>query len=346
MVRCGLIGCGRIVEDIHIRAFSAIEDLEIAAICDINPVIINSFGDKYKIKLRYDNVEAFLDENLDLDFVSIATPGFTHFELCEKVIKKGINLLVEKPVTLNLREAVSLKSMAEKNGVKLCVMQNYRFREPVIKAKKALDRGLLGEVYQVNSVLHLGSLYNEPSSWSWQERKNKVLLYELSIHLLDLQTYFAGSINKIIGIKYKYSKHLDCTTHIYALIEFQSGAVGIIDIQLFASSNYMHFEVFGTANDVRIKFRPHYYRIYSGTVNPIDELYYDFRRIWDFAIPVIKEIFIKPSIPRRVMSHFLLIKQFVDSLRRDNIPNPVPMESVLPTMEILEELAKVVYQSQ
>ena len=340
---CGIIGCGRNVEDMYLPAIKAIDNLSVGAVCDINSKHAENFAAKYKVSRYYDQIDDFLISCQDLDFIIISTPGFTHYEICKKALENGFTVLVEKPVTLKLEEAMVLKEIANSNNLTLGVVQNYRLREPVKIAKEAQKRGALGEIYQFNAVFHGQSLFNEPSHWSWNEIENKVLLYEMMIHLLDLQIYFAGRVKKIISLKSKFDKILNTTTNIYALVEHENDAIGMIDFQLFSSSNYIGFDIFGTANDVKIKLQPHYLRIYSGTVNPIDELYYDLKRIWDFGREVLKNKFFKTSVNRKARSHYELLKLFIDCLEF-NRPFPIDINNIMPTMEYTQMISDLVYK--
>ncbi len=339
---CGIIGCGRNTEDMHIPAMRGIEGLEIKAVHDVNSERLNRFARKYSITNYFDNLDAFYDFCSDVDFIVISTPGFTHFELCKEALDREFNVLVEKPVTLNLQDATTLNDMANRHKRKVGVIQNYRYRDPVIKAKKAQKEGVIGNIIQFNSTFHGQSLFNEPTPWSWEERKHKTLLYEMMIHLLDLQVYFAGPVKRIIGSHTEVDSILKTTTNIFALVEHENQAIGIVDFQLFSSSNYIGFEVFGTANDVKVKLQPHYLRIYSGTVNPLDEIYYDGKRIWNFGLEILKDRLFKAKVTRRARSHYELIKRFVQCIKSEQ-PFPVDINNVLPTMEYAQMLSDLVY---
>lgn len=341
-MRCGIIGCGRNTEDMHMPAIRGIEGLNIMAVHDINEKRLSRFAKKNRIKDYFDNLHAFFNFCADVNFILISTPGFTHFELCKEALERKFNVLVEKPVTLNLQDAIILKDMANRYNRKVGVIHNYRYRDPVIKAKKAQNEGIVGNITQFNSIFHGQSLFNEPTPWSWKERKHKTLLYELMIHLLDLQVYFAGPVKRIIGSHIKVDRILGTTTNIYALIEHQNQAIGIVDFQLFSSSNYIGFEIFGTANDIKVKLQPHYLRIYSGTVNPIDEIYYDWKRIWDLGLEILKDKFLKPKVTRRARSHYALINHFVESIKHER-PFPIDINSVIPTMDFAQMLSDLVY---
>jgi len=341
-MRCGIIGCGRNTEDMHIPALKGLTGVEIAAVHDIDSERLKRFAEKFDIENYFENLNAFFDFCSSVDFIIISTPGFTHFELCKSALQRNFNVLMEKPATLNIEDTRTLMELASQQQVKVGVIQNYRYRDPVIKAKKAQDEGVIGKVTQFNSIFHGHSLFSEPTPWSWEERKNKSLLYEMMIHMLDLQVYFAGPVKRIIGFHSKMDKILKTTTNIYAIVEHESNAIGILDFQLFSSSNYIGFEIFGTANDVKVKFQPHYLRIYSGTVNPLDEIYYDYKRIWDFGFEALKDRLHKPKVNRRARSHFELFKRFVDCLEKKK-PFPVDISEVIPTMEYAQMLSDLTY---
>jgi predicted dehydrogenase len=167
----------------------------------------------------------------------------------------------------------------------------------------------------------------------------------MMIHLLDLQVYFAGPVKRIIGSHTKVDKILKATTNIFALVEHENNSIGIVDFQLFSSSNYIGFEIFGTANDVKVKLQPHYLRIYSGTVNPLDEIFYDWKRIWDFGLEILKDRLVKPKVTRRARSHYELIKRFVQCIKSEQ-PFPVDINNVLPTMEYAQMLSDLVYHDK
>lgn len=344
MVRGGLVGCGQVVEEMHMPAWRAIPEVQLEAVYDQNPQQLRSFAGRYGFQKMHSSLEDLLDRHPHLDFLSIATPGFTHYELCRAAIEAGVAVLVEKPLALSLEEVLDLKARAQRNKVKVCVGHTYRFRDPVLIAKEACERGLVGKILQFNVVHHGGPLFHasEPS-WRWQERRHKVLLYELAVNLLDLQVYFAGPVERLLGWKTLCDPSFDATTHLYALAEHREGAIGLVDFQAFASSCFTHLEIYGTANDVQIKFFPHSYRLYSGRLNPLDELITEFFRIQNFLLASLRDTVARGGVSRRSLPHWRLFRRFVDSLENESMPVPVSIESVLPTMEFLEELGTRVY---
>jgi predicted dehydrogenase len=205
--------------------------------------------------------------------------------------------------------------------------------------RRALKDGQIGQVYQVDTTHHGESIFNDPSPWIWEERTHRVLLYEHAIHFLDLHAYFAGRVRTLMALKTQVDEHLNCTTRINALVEHETGVIGNIDLQLFASSNYTQVEVFGTANDALMQFSPEGHRIYSGRVNPFDEMFLAARRTMQFVVPRLSEKVRPPAMPRKSSPHYRLFSEFVQVIREGSTRVPVSIDDVLPTMELLEALS-------
>ena len=345
MINCGIVGCGSVVEDLHIPGLRGLKEVEVTTAIDINHDRLETFGRKYQIRNLYDDFEDFLKADSNVDFLVVSTPGFTHYQLCQQALEAGLNLLVEKPFTLSLKDTLELKALAERQNVTVSIMQNYRYRDAVLKARKDLETGRVGKIRQVNVTWHGAPVFSKPNAWAWDERKHKTLLYETCIHWIDLQTYFAGRVTRMLGSKSSWSKELQSTEKIYAMVEHENDAIGIIDFQFNASSNYTRIEIFGSANDILIKFFPEYYRLYSGNVNPIDELYLDFKRISDFVLPTLREKIITPKVKRRAKSHYRVYKLFVDALKSGRKNVPLSIDDILPTMELAEQLCTIAYGS-
>ena len=89
-----------------------------------------------------------LDQN-ECDAVMVATSPGSHFEPCELALSRGLAVIVEKPFTLCLREAVELVTLAEQKGAALMVTQNYRYMRSFRTARRLISDGALGPVGMV-----------------------------------------------------------------------------------------------------------------------------------------------------------------------------------------------------
>ena len=111
-MKLGIIGSGMIVKE-FLPSLVKLEDLEILGIQGTKSGIekVEEICKKYNIPNFTDNFDELC--NFGIDTVYIAVPNFLHFEFCKKALEKGINVIVEKPITTNYREAKELEKLAK-----------------------------------------------------------------------------------------------------------------------------------------------------------------------------------------------------------------------------------------
>ena len=111
-MKLGIVGSGMIVKE-FLPSLVKLEDLEILGIQGTKSGIekVEEICKKYNIPNFTDNFDELC--NFGIDTVYIAVPNFLHFEFCKKAFEKGINVIVEKPITTNYREAKELEKLAK-----------------------------------------------------------------------------------------------------------------------------------------------------------------------------------------------------------------------------------------
>ena len=153
-MRVGIIGCGWIA-DAHIKSYLAQPDVEIVAGADIVPGKAKAFFEKHGVegvKTDYASHKEMLDdESLALDAVSICTYNRQHAEPAIYALKKGVNVLLEKPFTVTLDEAVEVMKAEKKSGKLLTIGFQPRMSENMKMIKKIVDSGELGQVYYLQA---------------------------------------------------------------------------------------------------------------------------------------------------------------------------------------------------
>jgi len=104
--------------------------------------------EKYGESILYRSVEEML-ANPDIQFVIINTPVQTHFEYAKKALDAGKHILVEKPFTVESKEAAELAQLAEEKGLKLIVYQNRRYDGDFKSIRNIVSAGVLGDVKEM-----------------------------------------------------------------------------------------------------------------------------------------------------------------------------------------------------
>ena len=187
MLKIGLVGCGGI-SGAHVPGWQALDDCEIVAICDVRQEMM----DKYPGPRQYLSFDEMLQKE-ELDIVDICLPTFLHPDYAIKAMEKGINVLCEKPISLNRDDVERVYAAAEKNNVKFMVAQVLRFWPEYEKVKEFYDNKTYGKLL-CGRMQRLG---NTPK-WSWDgwmqdEARSGYVPFDLHIHDLDWIVYTFGA---------------------------------------------------------------------------------------------------------------------------------------------------------
>lgn len=144
MLKVGVFGVGHLGK-FHLNNWLEIENADLVGFYDPDAETAKEVAGKYKVK-HFSSVEALLDE---VDVVDIVTPTQHHFELCEKAIRKGKHVFVEKPITKDLDEAKRLITMVREANVKMQVGHVERFNPAYVSAKGYSHNPMFIEVHRL-----------------------------------------------------------------------------------------------------------------------------------------------------------------------------------------------------
>ena len=189
MYRIGIIGCGKIAQVRHIPEYLASGKAELKAFYDINEARAAELAVRYGGK-AYSSIDELLDSGLDA--VSVCTSNATHAEITIKALGKGLSVLCEKPMAINLEEAEAMDRAASESGKVLMIGQNQRLNRTHIEARNLIRRGDIGKVLSFRTSFGHGG----PETWSidpgkntWFFDKSKACMgamADLGIHKTDL----------------------------------------------------------------------------------------------------------------------------------------------------------------
>ncbi len=150
-LRIGFIGTGGIA-NAHMRAYAQMDDIEIVAGCDIVEGKAREFLDKYELKTAnaYESADVMLSKE-KLDGVSVCTYNSTHAECAIKALEAGCHVLLEKPMTIHLDEAIEIMRAEKKSGKIVTVGFQPRYDSRMKKIKEVVQSGELGDIYYIQT---------------------------------------------------------------------------------------------------------------------------------------------------------------------------------------------------
>jgi predicted dehydrogenase len=138
-----IIGCGAIALANHLPGFGLCPDTAVVALCDNDPATLERAGAKTGIKHLYADHRELLKRD-DVHTVVIATPNFTHCPIVLDAAAAGKHLLCEKPLALNLHDAVAMAKAADAAGVRHMTAFTYRFVPAMRYAEHLIHSGNIG----------------------------------------------------------------------------------------------------------------------------------------------------------------------------------------------------------
>lgn len=196
-LKVGIIGCGAIANIRHIPAFLKLKrDVTLQAVCDKNEVLARETAKKYSIhKVYYDFSEMLSKENLDL--IDICTPPQIHAPLAVGAMEHGCHVLLEKPMALKTSDCDQMIEASQKHKVKLCVIHNDLFHPPLIKARKLVADGAIGDFVGMRVFLSTPRYHMIDLKDHWYHKLPGGVLGETGPHIAYMSLAFLQDVKKV-----------------------------------------------------------------------------------------------------------------------------------------------------
>ena len=202
MLRVGIVGFG-FMGRMHYKCWKGLEGVEVAAICDVNPNIVEdtkkavgNIGDT-KDAVDFDSLELYTDldrmlRDSELDAVSITLPTYLHPDCSIRALAAGVNVLCEKPMALTLAECDRMIAAAKENARTLQIGHCVRFWPEYARAKEIVTGGQYGKVIAA-TFQRLGSTPTwSTDNWFGDEKRSGGMALDLHIHDTDFVQHLFG----------------------------------------------------------------------------------------------------------------------------------------------------------
>ncbi len=200
MLKVALVGVGNI-SGAHIPVWEKAENAELVALCDIRPMQM----EKYSDKRCYTDFDEMLEKE-DIDILDICLPTYLHADYSVKAMERGINVICEKPISLNPSDIKRIYAAAEKYSVKFMVAQVVRFMYPYEFVRELYMNRTYGDLIS-GYMRRLGQIpIWSFEDWMRDEKRSGLVPFDLHIHDLDFLVYAFGSP---LDVKVKRAKRPD-----------------------------------------------------------------------------------------------------------------------------------------
>ncbi|WP_199860714.1 Gfo/Idh/MocA family protein [Oceanobacillus damuensis] len=209
-----------------------VKNMEIGAICDIDP------EKKKEAEEKYPNVPFYSDyiemlESGDVDAVITTVPHYLHPEMGIEALKRDIHVLGEKPAGVYTKQVKELNEFAQtKPELTFAIMFNQRTNELYQKVKELVDSGEIGDIRRTNWIITTWwrpQGYYDQSAWraTWEGEGGGVLVNQAP-HQLDLLQWIAGMPKKVTSnVKYGYQRDIPVEDEVTTILDYGNGATGV-----------------------------------------------------------------------------------------------------------------------
>jgi predicted dehydrogenase len=189
-LKIGVIGAGT-VSEFHLNAYEANPAVEICALSDINAELLEKRALRYGVKRTFASYSDLLRCE-EVDAVSVCTHNALHAECSIAALNAGKHVLCEKPMALDLKQALEMRDAAKRSGKLLMVGLARRFGEDARAFSELSKDGLFGDVYYVKAsyLRRCGS----PGGWFGSKAAaGGGAMTDLGIHMIDLARFLTDS---------------------------------------------------------------------------------------------------------------------------------------------------------
>ena len=193
--------------------------------------------------IAYGSVDALLADE-EIDIVLVATPNDSHKELALRVLDAGKHLLCEKPVTMTAEALIEIMAKAKEKGLIFTVDQNRRVNRDFITMCRAIEGGLIGKPYVIESRVE-GSR-GMPEGWRTSKAQGGGMLFDWGVHLIDQIMYFCKEKVTDVYCKMFSVYYPEVDDNFRLTLTFEGGLVAHIEVSTNNFIKHPRFYVLGT----------------------------------------------------------------------------------------------------
>ncbi|WP_036691779.1 Gfo/Idh/MocA family protein [Pedobacter glucosidilyticus] len=263
-VRLALIGCGQRGAGI-ISVTKNNPEIQFVAFCDNDPRRLAQAKKWGNAQTQYYADYKKLLAQANIDAVVIASPLFLHYPMCLEAIKNKKHIYVEKTMSFNIKEAISLSQIVQKTDLVFQVGHQYRYYDMYYKVKEIIDKGWLGKISHIESQYNRNSDWRRPVLNDQEERVINWRLYkefsgglvaELCAHQIDVVNWLLGSNPKKVmglgGIDY-WKDGRDTYDNIRVIYEYEDGIKSCVTSVSNNQHNSYNIKILGSKGTLDIK---------------------------------------------------------------------------------------------
>ena len=325
-LRAAVIGAGAIAQHCHLPGYQRHPDVELVAIAEIDANRAAEAAQKFGAGRTYCDYRQMLEKE-QLDMVSICVPNYLHHETAIAAAKRGIHLLLEKPVATTLAQAREIREAVRAGGGQCMVGFTHRFFDGNVEARRLIQQGKIGRPFMIRvRFAHRGP---QPgwamSDWFYRRAKSGGgAMLDMGIHAMDISRFLVGAVESVFGLVGTLRKDIEVDDNAVVGLKFADGrAFGYLEVGWTSCPGFTGIEVYGDEGTILIDYGRGV-ELIAGSVAP------------DGTSQMTREMLaIKPTGG----GHIREMETFIDCIR-DGQPTPITIEDGVAATAIAEAISQ------
>lgn len=242
LLRAAVIGVG-VMGQHHVRVYREIPDIELVGFADADETMRTNIERRFHVQ-GYADYRELLDTARP-DLVTIAVPTVLHHEVACEALRRGIHVLVEKPIAETEAEALEMIALARQHGVTLAIGHIER-HNPAIKAlKQQLDAGKLGMIFEMHA--------QRVGPFPPRIRDVGVVL-DLATHDIDVIRHLANSQVQRVFAETQQNIHSSREDTLSGLLRFENGVTGLLQVNWLTPAKSRRLVVTGAGGMFEVDY--------------------------------------------------------------------------------------------
>ena len=229
----GIVGFG-LVGKRHASALEKTNGLLLKDVIEHDPTSLQSSEKELKF-ITHNDLDEYLNSNKP-DGLIIATPTVLHIDQAMKCIEKKIPLLIEKPISVHAKDAITLIKRSKELDVPLLIGQHRRHNQIIKTTKKILDEGVLGEIRSIQATCWFYKPDHYFDAAPWRKLKGAGPIYVNLIHDVDLLRYFCGEVKTVYANAIRSTRGYDNEDVASAVLTFKNDIIANVSVSDSISS--------------------------------------------------------------------------------------------------------------
>jgi len=335
-INVAIVGCGFVANG-HLEAWRKVRQAQVVAVSDLNENLAKNTAEAWKVPRYYSTLSDLLTK-CEVDLVDICTPPQVHAALAVEAMKAGVNVLIEKPMAMTVKDAEKIVECQKATGVKAGVIHNWLFDDPVLQADSVIKKGKLGEVFHVE-VEALNTKYDSMAAneHHWCHKLPGGRFGEMLAHPIYLIRHSLGEVkvddvqvSKVSSYPWMRSDELFATLKV-------GNKLGRVYASFNSSRDAIYISLYGKEGIIKmdlinsiLTFLPR--RKTSRFSKGSDSL----KQAWQIVKWTWKDV-VKVASKRWMTGHDICIKLFAESLINNKEP-PISVIDGLAVVKTLEEM--------